>query len=243
MILVNPNNLVMKTSHVPDIAETNLYNVDVEMKRILDLPSISNHEKALMYEQALSKYLQGIKTISNRSDLANPNKNFAEDLQKNKFRESLKDTNTEKVDDTKLKNMEKRMIDFLPKKLREKGINLLEHLKDLSDITWNELGEISVGGEKISGSNISDLISDAVRPRKTGTIFKGWDKFAAELKRINTPYDLIGNKVRYRQSLDGHKLEEENVLAKALGEPPRKRKRQPEKLTTPSKIPILWKKY
>ena len=57
MILVNPNNLVMKTSHVPDIAETNLYNVDVEMKRILDLPSISNHEKALMYEQALSKYL------------------------------------------------------------------------------------------------------------------------------------------------------------------------------------------
>ena len=242
MILVNPNNLVMKTTHVPDIAETNLHNVDVEMKRILDLPNISSHEKAVMYEQALRKYLQGIKTLSNRSESLNPSGNIVEDSQKkNEFPKKVLDLNDEKGGGGKIKTIEKRMIDVLPKRLREKGSNLLEHLKEFSDITWNELGEISIGGEKIERSNISDLLSDAVRPRKTGDIFKGWDKFAAELRRINTPYDLIGNKTRYRQSFDGHMLEGKDTPTKVFSGPPLKRKRQLE--PTPSKIPIFWKKY
>ena len=110
------------------------------MKRILDLPNIASHEKAVMYEQALRKYLQGIKTIANRSDSLNPSRNIVEDSQKkNEFPKKVLDLNDEKGGGGKIKTIEKRMIDVLPKRLREKGSNLLEHLKEFSDITWNEL--------------------------------------------------------------------------------------------------------
>ena len=245
MVLVNPNTLVMKTSNVPDIAENNLFKVDEEMKRILDLPSVSDHDKAVMYEQALRHYLQGIRNISEKNNLPTPQQGDSEELKKIKFIESVKSLNV--GGDEKLKNLEKRIIDYLPKKFRDKGLNLLHHLKELSDITWNELGEISVRGEKISGSNISDLLSDAVRPRKSSDVFKGWDKFAAELKRINTPYDLIGNKGRYRHALNGEKIELEESVAKSPNsvEQHRKRRRRltDKSPTTNSKIPILWKKH
>lgn len=240
MILVNPNTLVMKTSHVPDIAENNLFKVDQEMKRILDLKNISDHEKALMYEQALRQYLQGIKHVSEKRG----------DQIRNNVIKHENDSFTEKENGDKIRNIEKRTIEYLPKTMRDKGMMLLNHIKDVSDITWNELGEISIRGEKISGSNISDLLSDTIRSRKSGDVFTGWDRFAAELKRVNTPFELIGNKERYRQSSHGHKLEgaeASNTEMYDIEATPKRRKTKRSSQNTPDsvyKTPTKpWKNY
>ena len=171
--------------------------IDSDIKQILDLQNVNEYDKARMYEQALRKYLLAI------------DQKTGETKQPQVLTESV---STSPKYETEIKNekitrLENRMLETIPKTLRRKGEMLLNHLKETSNLHWNELGEIILDGEQIIGSNISDLLNDTLRPRKTGDVPRGWDVFASELKRTNVPRDLIGNKKRYEQSLKGEKLE------------------------------------
>ena len=51
--------------------------------------------------------------------------------------------------------------------MRPRATALLNRLKARHDvISWDETGQVTLDGKKIRGSNISDLISDAMRSRK-----------------------------------------------------------------------------
>ena len=200
MILVDPNSMMLKTTNVPDVVENNIMKIDLDMKKILELSNVSEHEKAIMYEQTLRKYLLAIDQKVNQVGQSPPIS----------FQGEVKQPDVSDVaviKKEKKEKLENRMVNTFPKTLREKGQLLLDHLKDTSNLDWNEFGEIELNGKQVPGSNISDLINDTLRPRKTGIVPRGWDMFAGELKRTNVPMDLIGNKKRYNQTLDGHMLE------------------------------------
>ena len=93
--------------------------------------------------------------------------------------------------------LEKRVIESLPKTLQKRGGVLLDHIKDTTDMTWNDRGELIVKGQTLNGTNVSDLIHEILRSRKLGQKPEGWSIFANALKESNIPMDLIGNKARW----------------------------------------------
>ena len=80
---------------------------------------------------------------------------------------------------------------------KEKAEHLYEWVKEKSDITWNEKGEID-GQPK---SNILTLLDDVTRPvpRDKGVDPNGMADFAKSLQASNIPRYLIGNPTHYRK--------------------------------------------
>ena len=76
---------------------------------------------------------------------------------------------------------------------------LLEHLKEREDvIVWDDVGQVLLNGILIPKSNISDLISDAMRARKHFNPV-GVREFYNVLNEINIPKDLVRNERRWSE--------------------------------------------
>ena len=81
----------------------------------------------------------------------------------------------------------------IPKTMKTRAEALLAHLKEREDvITWDDMGQVLLNGILISKSNISDLVSDAMRPRKHFNPV-GVREFYNVLNKINVPKDLVRN--------------------------------------------------
>ena len=97
----------------------------------------------------------------------------------------------------------------IPKTMKSRAEALLAHLKERGDvITWDDTGQVLVDGVLIPKSNISDLVSDAMRSRKHFNPI-GVREFYNVLNKINVPKDLVRNERRWDET--GKK---ENVDAK-----------------------------
>ena len=83
----------------------------------------------------------------------------------------------------------------MPKCLLSKAKALLHYLIQNKSITWNERGEVSINGQSIPHSHISDLIKDCLQEYKTWQPV-GVDTFCQALKSTNTPLSLITNPQR-----------------------------------------------
>ena len=81
----------------------------------------------------------------------------------------------------------------IPKTMKSRAEALLAHLKERGDvITWDDMGQVLVDGVLIPKSNISDLVSDAMRSRKHFNPV-GVREFYNVLNKINVPKDLVRN--------------------------------------------------
>lgn len=82
----------------------------------------------------------------------------------------------------------------LPKSFRDKGSRLLQHLQHNSDtdISWDNQGRLVIDGQPVLGSNIVDLVYQAVspQPRKVKDL-AGVDSFNHLLDRTNVPASLL----------------------------------------------------
>ena len=59
------------------------------------------------------------------------------------------------------------IVKHIPKTMQSRTTAILNRLKERPDIiTWDKTGEVKLEDENIPQSNISDLISDALRARK-----------------------------------------------------------------------------
>ena len=67
---------------------------------------------------------------------------------------------------------------------------------------WNDRGELLHEGVAIPGSNITDLVHDLVRRRKTFDPI-GWRQLASQLRSSNIPMELVGNVARRRHIQTG----------------------------------------
>ena len=88
----------------------------------------------------------------------------------------------------------------IPKTMKTRAEALLAHLKERGDvITWDDMGQVLLDGVLIPKSNISDLVSDAMRPRKHFNPI-GVREFYNVLNKINVPKDLVRNERRWGEA-------------------------------------------
>ena len=92
------------------------------------------------------------------------------------------------------------IIRGIPKTMKTRAEALLAHLKERGDvITWDDMGQVLVDGVLIPKSNISDLVSDAMRSRKHFNPV-GVREFYNVLNKINVPKDLVRNEKRWNET-------------------------------------------
>ena len=88
----------------------------------------------------------------------------------------------------------------IPKTMKSRAEALLAHLKERGDvITWDDMGQVLVDGVLIPKSNISDLVSDAMRSHKHFNPI-GVREFYNVLSKINVPKDLVRNERRWDEA-------------------------------------------
>ena len=87
----------------------------------------------------------------------------------------------------------------IPKTMKSRAEALLAHLKERDVITWDDMGQVLVDGVLIPKSNISDLVSDAMRSRKHFNPI-GVREFYNVLNKINVPKDLVRNERRWDEA-------------------------------------------
>ena len=88
----------------------------------------------------------------------------------------------------------------IPKTMKTRAEALLAHLKERGDvITWDNMGQVLLDGVLIPKSNISDLVSDAMRPRKHFNPV-GVREFYNVLNKITVPKDLVRNERRWDEA-------------------------------------------
>ena len=75
----------------------------------------------------------------------------------------------------------------IPRTMRPRATALLSRLKAKPDvITWDKTGQVKIEGEIIPGSNISHLVSDAMRCRRNFNATGSKESFEA-LNKLNVP--------------------------------------------------------
>ena len=91
------------------------------------------------------------------------------------------------------------IVRSIPKTMKKRAEALLAHLKEREDvITWDDMGQVLLNGVLIPRSNITDLVSDAMRPRKNFNPV-GVHEFYKVLKDINIPKDIVRNEQRWSE--------------------------------------------
>ena len=92
------------------------------------------------------------------------------------------------------------IVRSIPKSMKKRAEALLAHLKEREDvITWDDMGQVLVDGVLIPRSNITDLVSDAMRSRKNFNPI-GVREFYSVLNNINVPKDLVRNERRWDEA-------------------------------------------
>ena len=63
--------------------------------------------------------------------------------------------------------IERDIVQALPKSLKDRGKRLLENIKENSDVMkWDDKGQLVLDGKSQQGTHISDLIKDSLRASK-----------------------------------------------------------------------------
>ena len=87
----------------------------------------------------------------------------------------------------------------IPKTMRTRAMALLERLKARPDaISWDDMGQVKIDGTLIPKSNISDLVSSAMRSRKYFEPVASQEFFDV-LSNLNVPKDLVRNEEGWKK--------------------------------------------
>jgi hypothetical protein len=98
----------------------------------------------------------------------------------------------------------------IPKTMKNRATALLERLKTNPNIiSWDDMGQVNINGTLIPKSNISDLVSHAMRSRKNFNPI-GSEEFFNVLSSLNVPRDLVRNE----ESMNNRKVSQEKLMDK-----------------------------
>ena len=171
MLLVSEEE--MKRLKQEKISHNPKESLDDEMNKILDNTQLSKDEKWKLYQQVLHRYLNAEEPAIKVAIAENSKKSSQIDNEEMKFENFCK---------------------YMPPRFRTKGMQLMQLLSSIPDIKWDNLGEVSVGGEPIHGSNICDIALDIIRPSTFEPA--GWQEVGQVLSKSNIPQSLITNAKR-----------------------------------------------
>ena len=92
------------------------------------------------------------------------------------------------------------IVNSIPKSMHNCAVSILNRLRTHPDIvSWDDTGQVKQNGERIQGSNISDLLGDGVRRRRNFNLV-GSKEFSRVLSKLNMPKDLVRNDERWKQA-------------------------------------------
>ena len=176
----------------------NMINTDTDMTNILQRTDIDDTEKQKLYYANLEKYLN----LRQQKDSQTPTVQITPSAPNSE--EPFPPNNAQLSDEV--------VVEYIPKTMRPRTTAILNRLKERPDvITWKKTGEVKLEGENIPQSNISDLISDALRARKNFNP-TGSKEFFRVLSKINMPKDLVRNEGRWKEARMDSSFSEEGSL-------------------------------
>ena len=127
-----------------------------EMGQILQKTDLSEAEKAQKYGETLLSY---------KIHLKKQNKTKKKKKKPSTSTDSPKTINRDQTQTASVA-LHDQILQSVPKTMRRKAELLLGMIKNNNNLTWGEQGVVSYKGKRIHGSNIIDLINDAIRQRK-----------------------------------------------------------------------------
>lgn len=112
-------------------------------------------------------------------------------VQNNEIKQSLDDTNIEKRKSKNLgvKRSDVKLNILKKRRKKKKDLILYKYLKKKSQLEWNKKGEILFNQNPIKGSNIVELVNDALKTNSQKP--KGYKFFYKQMKKINIPKRLL----------------------------------------------------
>ena len=88
-------------------------------------------------------------------------------------------------------NVEADIMESVPPTMKSRARQLVKKLKENKDlIRWDEKAQLIYEGEPVPGSNVIDLVNDALRHRKNFNP-QGWRLFAKALSDVNVPEGIV----------------------------------------------------
>ena len=148
------------------------------MTSILDRSDVNVGEKVRLYNQTLLRCNDMTKILANK-----PTRVVVVNDEK-----VANEYNKEEENDTT-----SEIVSTMPKSLQIKARMLTARLKKMVD--WNYRGELLHQGTAIPESNITDLVHDLVRIRKTFEPM-GWQQLASQPRGSKISMELVGNVAR-----------------------------------------------
>jgi len=165
----------------------NMINADREMTNVLQKTDMPDSEKQKLYYANLERYMNLQQQKDNEIPTVRLTTNGENSVTENPTQEM-----------TPLPDS--AIVDSMPKTKRQKATAILNRLKTRPDIvSWDESGRVTLDGVKVPESNISDLVSDAVKGRKNFNPV-GSKEFFSVLSKLNVPKDLVRNEERWKQA-------------------------------------------
>ena len=169
----------------------------LNMTDILQRTDVDDTEKQKLYYANLERYLN----LRQQKDCQTPIVQIAPSA-----------TSSEEPSQNNAQLSDEVVVEHMPKTMRPRATAILNRLKERPDvITWDKTGEVKLEGENIPQSNISDLISDALRARKNFNP-TGSKEFFRVLSKINMPKDLVRNEKRWKEARMDSSFSEEGSL-------------------------------
>ena len=186
----------LKSNQYVDKQPNKMQSLDGELNNIMQINSASDYDKAMMYQEALKKYLSFRKQnrrpikldIVDKNSVARPpgepyvnNADFDAGLE-------AEPINEEDVSS---------IVNAIPKSYRRKAGQILDSILQNDNVMrWNVNKELVYNNETIKGSNITDLLYDVLKQKGKSLEPVGWSEFVRGLARINVPEYLIVNPQR-----------------------------------------------
>ena len=194
MVLIDPRVLdtlstaAVKNQNPPNPLTDSLYQMDQQMRDILNKTDMNITDKANAYQQTLQRYLHRLDQVKNQ-----PIGSVV--IQEPKKEETTNDlsANVTTKETEPLERVSTRIIDSMSNTFKNKARLIIQHMKDNPDLAFNERGEFIWKGNIIEKSNMIDLINDILRKRKSVASPRGWQEFASALRNTNIPRELVGN--------------------------------------------------
>lgn len=200
----------------------NAHTLDGELSTLMQRKGVDDYEKALLYQEALKKYLAFRK--QNRApfkiDIVDKSQPVVRPPGEPKYHDdesSIEHQAEEMYDVTNILNA-------IPKSYRQKANQILDIIKQRPDImSWNKQNELVYNNDVIQGSNVTDLLYETVRSMGKSLQPVGWSKFLQGLARVNVPEYLVGSQ-KNRSLLQGIKTDGMEDLDVKLSSPSKPRR-------------------
>lgn len=172
--------------------EQELVKVYTRMENVLADGTKSEHEKAAEHAEALNELGVLRDRVFNRRDAL---------LSTLKPSAATSSSSTGATHAGQQDAVVEGTVEMMPKSLQRHARQLMRRLHENGNVvSWSPSGEVTIGGQRLAGSNIADLVGDVLRARKIGEV-PGRERFLRALAEINAPEELVRNKgalARYR---------------------------------------------